>query len=66
MRRRCTGFHVGDKVIARRGDDWCPGTVSRSVSRGAEVDVRFEDGKTLRNITSKDVKPETKEGKVQS
>ncbi len=46
----------GDSVAARRGDDWCAGTVTRSLFRGIEVDVRLDDGTILRGLTSKDVK----------
>jgi hypothetical protein len=55
-RTKRSGLSVGDRALARCGDDWCPGTVSRSVGRGAEVDVRLDDGRVIRNLTSKDVK----------
>lgn len=55
-RTKRSGLSVGDRVLARGGDTWKLGSVSRSLFRGAEVDVRCDDGTMLRNLTSKDVK----------
>lgn len=57
-RTKRSGFSQGDRALARCGDNWFPGTVARSLFRGVEVDVRLDNGKTLTNLTSKDVKPE--------
>lgn len=58
-RTKRSGLSIGARVLARGGDTWKPGTVSRSLFHGAEVDIRCDDGTMLRNLTSKDVKLDT-------
>ena len=56
-RSRKTNLKVHDGAEVRINDVWLKGTVARSMGGGAEVDVRLDDGRTMRNLTSKDVRP---------
>jgi hypothetical protein len=56
-RSRRTGLKVHDLAEVLVNGAWLKGTVARSMGNGAEVDVRLDDGRTMRNLTSKDVRP---------
>jgi hypothetical protein len=55
-RSRRTGLKVHDGAEVLVNGVWLKGTVARSMGNGAEVDVRLDDGRTMRNLTSKDVR----------
>ena len=55
-RSRKTGLKVGDGAEVRVNDVWLKGKVARSTGNGAEVDVRLDDGRVMKNLTAKDVR----------
>lgn len=56
VRSRKSPFQVGDSVECRVGDDWHPGTVSRSLFRGSEVDVRLPSGSVMKGLLAHEVR----------
>lgn len=61
VRARKSGLTQGDQVEVRINETWRRGQVSRSVNKGAIMDVRMDDGKVLTNLTAKDVRAIRKE-----
>lgn len=61
IRARKSGLNQGDQVEVRINETWRRGQVSRSLNKGAVMDVRMDDGKVLTNLTAKDVRAVRKE-----